>query len=62
MHPNSMFGVLAALGLAAATPIDHSLEARGITPSKPGDIKCEGEIIGYRTVALQVCYYNFIPR
>ncbi|KAF2631857.1 hypothetical protein BU25DRAFT_406388 [Macroventuria anomochaeta] len=53
MHSNSMFAILAALSLAAATPIDYSLQARGNTPSKPADIQCSGEIIGYRTIVTQ---------
>ena len=56
MHSNSTFALFAALSLAAATPIDYSLQARGNTPSKPADIKCAGGIIGYRTVTIQVRY------
>jgi hypothetical protein len=54
MLSNSVFAVLAAMSLAAATPVDYTLQARGNTPSKPADIKCSGEIIGYRTVSTKV--------
>jgi hypothetical protein len=49
-----MFALLAALSLTVATPVDYNLQARGNTPSKPADIQCSGEIIGYRTVTTQV--------
>ena len=58
MHSNSMFALLAALSLAVATPVEYSLQTRGNTPSKPADIQCSGEIIGYRTVTTQVRYCN----
>jgi hypothetical protein len=54
MLSNSVFVVLAAMSLAAATPVDYTLQARGNTPSKPADIHCSGEIIGYRTVTTKV--------
>ncbi|KAH6642137.1 hypothetical protein C7974DRAFT_384909 [Boeremia exigua] len=50
MHSKSMFAVLATMGLVAATPVDYTLQGRGSKLSKPGDINCPGEIIGYRTV------------
>ena len=53
-----MFALLAALSLAVATPVEYSLQTRGNTPSKPADIQCSGEIIGYRTVTTQVRYCN----
>ena len=56
MHSNSIFALLVALSLATATPVDYSLQVRGNTPSKPADIQCSGEIIGYRTVTTQVRY------
>ncbi|KAJ8118207.1 hypothetical protein OPT61_g773 [Boeremia exigua] len=54
MLSNSMLAVLATMSLVAATPVDYTLQARGNTPSKPADIKCSGEIIGYRTVTTKV--------
>jgi hypothetical protein len=58
MLTSSMFAVLAALGIAAATPIDLSIQGRGITPSKPENIHCTGEVIGYRTISTLVSTYN----
>lgn len=54
MHSSSMFAVLATMSFVAATPVDYTLQARGNTQSKPADIKCSGEIIGYRTVTTKV--------
>lgn len=53
-----MIAVLTVLSLTAATPVDYNLQTRGIGPSKPEDIKCSGDIIGYRTIADQVRYYS----
>jgi hypothetical protein len=58
MLTSSMFAVLTAFGLAAATPIDLSVQGRGITPSKPENIHCTGEVIGYRTVTTLVSSYS----
>jgi hypothetical protein len=56
MYASSILAVIAAIGFASATPVDYDLQARGNTPSKPADIHCPGEIIGYRSIENNVRY------
>jgi hypothetical protein len=62
MHASSILAVIAAVGFASATPVEYGLQARGNTPSKPADIHCSGEIIGYRAVDKKVRYCSWFDR
>jgi hypothetical protein len=62
MHASSILAIIAAVSFASATPVEYGLQARGNTPSKPADIHCSGEIIGYRAVDKKVRYGSWFDR